>query len=356
MKYTVIPACKLTPNLNARWDKIQKTVPALASPYFRPEFTHAVASVRDDVFVGLLENKGRIDLFFPFHRKLGVARPIGLGLSDYHGVVATPDAEWSAEGLLRGCKLDRWEYDHLPVDQYHFNKYHVETSDSPIIDVSQGMEAFEASRDKAGRKQLRETQRKSKKLAEEVGPLTFTLHSPSRDILRQLMAWKSQQCQSTGTVDYFAIDWCAKLIERIHETRDHDFGGILCCLHAGETLAAVHFVMYSRYVWHSWFPAYNHVLEEYSPGSILLLKMIEAASERNIRYIDLGKGLSLYKKRVMTGGIPVAEGCLALPSFRNRARRIREIAEGWAKQSILSPVLRIPGRIIKGKERKRRYE
>jgi CelD/BcsL family acetyltransferase involved in cellulose biosynthesis len=357
MKYTVIPGRELSPELVARWSAIQQANSTLVSPYFCPEFTQAVAAVRDDVYVGLLENGKGIVGFFPFHRKRGgVARPIGLGLSDYHGVIAEPDAEWTAEGLLRGFKLDRWDFDHLVASQSQFTAYHTAVSDSPIIDVSQGMGAFEDSRDKSGRKQLREARRKSEKLVEQIGPLTFTVHSPKQDILRQLMVWKSEQCRRTGTVDFFTLEWCKQLIEHIHATRERDFGGILSCLHAGDILASVHFAMYSGQVWHSWFPAFNHELEGYSPGFILLLEMVKAASVQDVKYIDLGKGLSLYKKRVMTGSIPVAEGCVAIPSFRNRLRLIQESAEEWGRQSYLRPVFRIPGRIIKGIERKKRYE
>lgn len=70
----------------------------------------------------------------------------------------------------------------------------------------------------------------------------------------------------------------------------------------------------------------------------------------------LGKGLSLYKKRVMTCGIPVAEGCLALPSFRYSIRDSRQNAEVWGKAIFFQPILRIPGRIIKKVERQRRFE
>ncbi len=357
MRYTVIPARELTSELTGRWRSIQQANDALANPYFCPEFTQAVASVRNDVFVGILRNSSRIEGFFPFHRSRGgIARPVGLGLSDYHGVIAAPNAVWDAKGLLRGCKLNRWEFDHLPVTQQKFAAYHLEVAESPIIDVSQGMAVFEASRDKSGRKQLREARRKRKKMADSIGPVTFTLHSRQNDILKQMMVWKSEQCRSTGTVDYFSLDWCVRLIESIHAAPGPVFGGLLSCLHAGDRLAAVHFAMYSQNVWHSWFPAYNHDLEEYSPGILLLLEMIQAASERNVAYIDLGKGVSLYKRRVMTGTIQVAQGFVALPSLINHVHRIREPLEVWAKQSFLYPVLRIPGRIIKAVGRKRRYK
>lgn len=357
MKYSFIPYSEISSEQIRSWSMIQRMDVAFANPYFSPEFTQMVGTVRSDVFLGIMEHNSQIVGFFPFHRNRGgVARPIGLGLSDYHGVIALPDTHWEVGELLRGCRLTRWEFDHLPVTQQQFAGYHQEVVDSPIIDVSQGMAAYEASRDKSGRKQLREVQRKRQKLADNFGPITFTIHSKSRDILRQLMAWKSHQCRTTGTVDYFALDWCVQLIENIHSNDGPDFGGLLSCLHAGDTLAAVHFAMYSGRVWHSWFPAYNHELESYSPGFILLLEMIQAASDAGIDYIDLGKGMSLYKKRVMTGAIQVAQGCVALPSLSNRMRTIRENSETWAKQSFLNPVLRIPGRIIKSIERKRRYE
>jgi CelD/BcsL family acetyltransferase involved in cellulose biosynthesis len=249
----------------------------------------------------------------------------------------------------------RWEFNHLPADQRQFAAYHNAVSDSPIIDVSQGVEAFVESRDKSGRKYLAEVQRKKRKLAEQIGPLTFTAHSMSRDILYQMIDWKSAQCKRTGSVDFFSLNWCIRLIEYIHNCQGPDFGGLLSCLYAGNDLVAIHFGMYSRHVWHSWFPAYNHDLDEYSPGSILLLEMVISASEKDISYIDLGKGVSLYKKRVMTGSIPVAEGRLEVPSIFNRIWALRGVAEVRIRNSVLFPVLRFPGREIKKFERKRRY-
>lgn len=357
MKYRVITGRELGPELVTRWQELQRADGALASPYFHPEFTRAVAAVRDDVRIGIMEDGDRVVGFFPFHRaRGGVARPVGLGLSDYHGVIADPDAEWTAPELMRGCGLVRWEFDHLLAGQPQFASWHDRVSDSPVIDVSAGFEAFAASRDKSGRKLLREIERKQEKLVERRSPIVFTPHTEDPAILQQLIAWKAEQCRRTGTVDYFSLGWCRKLIENLHSTQGRDFGGLLACLHVGEQLAAVHFAMYSRRVWHSWFPAYNHHLEEYSPGLLLLREMIKAAAATNISYIDLGKGLSMYKRRMMTGAIPVAEGVVALPSLVNQAINLRGKLEQWGRKSAFKPILLIPGRVIKSMERKKRYE
>jgi CelD/BcsL family acetyltransferase involved in cellulose biosynthesis len=357
MKYRVISGLELGPDLIERWEELQRANDSLTSPYFNPEFIRSVASVRDDVRIGLMENDNRVFGFFPFqHKKGGVARPVGLGLSDYHGVIADHCTSWTAQELMRGCGLVRWEFDHLLACQPQFVSWHARVSESPIIDISSGFDAFVASRDKSGRKLMREIERKQEKLTERLGPTTFTLHTADPVILRQLMAWKSEQCQRTGTVDYFALDWCRELIERLHTIRTSGFGGLLACLHVGDDVAAVHFAICSNQVWHSWFPAYNHDLEEYSPGLLLLLEMIKAATKQNIKYIDLGKGVSLYKKRFMTGGILVAEGVLEMPSMRNRMHRWQNCFEQWSRKSPLKPFFRIPGRIIKRVERKQKYE
>jgi hypothetical protein len=67
MKITAVPADRLTPEQFQAWGDVQRADPALESPYFRPEFTQAVAAVRPGVvWVGVVEDGGG---FFPFERR-----------------------------------------------------------------------------------------------------------------------------------------------------------------------------------------------------------------------------------------------------------------------------------------------
>ncbi len=68
MDVTVIPGRDLDAELVRAWTELQVANPDLASPYFAPEFTQAVAAVRDDVEVAVVEERGQIVAFFPFHR------------------------------------------------------------------------------------------------------------------------------------------------------------------------------------------------------------------------------------------------------------------------------------------------
>ena len=50
---------QLKPAEIALWDRLQREQTDFESPYFRPEFTQAVAGVRDDVEVAVIEEDGR---------------------------------------------------------------------------------------------------------------------------------------------------------------------------------------------------------------------------------------------------------------------------------------------------------
>jgi CelD/BcsL family acetyltransferase involved in cellulose biosynthesis len=107
---------------------------------------------------------------------------------------------------------------------------------------------------------------------------------------------------------------------------------MLSLLYAGETLVAGHFGMRSSTVWHYWFPAYDRQFARFSPGLALLLKMAQHAEELGLRCIDLGTGMSLYKKRLMNASVSVAEGSIERPSCllftRSLKRNLKAILGG----------------------------
>ena len=78
MNITVVPGDRLTPKHVEVWSRLQREDAAVASPYFRPEFTQAVACVRNDVEVAVMEEDGEPVGFFPYQRRgRNVATPVG---------------------------------------------------------------------------------------------------------------------------------------------------------------------------------------------------------------------------------------------------------------------------------------
>src|SRR5688572_30376462 len=83
------------------WTDFQRADPGLESPYFRPEFTSAVASVRTDVEVAILEEHGAPVGFLPYQRgALNIGKPVGGKLSDYQGVIANVGTDWTPAQIV----------------------------------------------------------------------------------------------------------------------------------------------------------------------------------------------------------------------------------------------------------------
>jgi CelD/BcsL family acetyltransferase involved in cellulose biosynthesis len=262
-----------------QWAHVQRGDRAFDSPFFSPEFTAAVAAVREDVEVAVLERAGEPVGFFPFQRDArGIGRPVGLRLSDLQGVVVQADCDWRAEELIRCCDLRAWHFDHLLASQTAFGPFQFVEEESPYIDLSGGFDAYADERREAGSAVIHQTQRKARKVAREVAPLRFELNTTDRDVFAALRNWMSIQRRETGTLDVLDLPWALALVERIAVTKASGFQGVMSALYAGDELLAAHLGMASERVLHFWLPAYNRAYGRFSPGSILLLELARAAA------------------------------------------------------------------------------
>ena len=343
----VLPAKQLTAELAQRWRELQRQSPALQSPYFTPEFTGVVASVRDDVEVAVVEEHDVPQAFLPFQRSaLGAAQPVAGRLSDFHNWIAAPDFQIDPQTLLKQCGLSSWRFDHLLAPHDCFQPFIFKYSPSPYLDLSQGFAHYEADR-RAANSELATTKRKVGKLAREVGPLRLEWDCKDEKALRTLQQWKGDQYVRTGNVDLFSIDWIRKLFDNLLQQDSPELNGKLTCLYAGDRLVAAHLGMSSRNVLHWWFPAYDREMGRYSPGLALLYTMAQQANQYGITRIELGKGDEEYKFRISTGVDQVAEGCVDVVRTRLLLRRGWRAAREWVRNSPLRAGARIPYRLLK---------
>jgi CelD/BcsL family acetyltransferase involved in cellulose biosynthesis len=355
MKFSIMGGTELAAEHRSVWLELQRHNADLASPYFCPEFVMAVAAVRDDVMITVLEDGGKVVGFFPFQRgRFGSGRPVGGSLSDYHGAILADGATFDVDDLLRESRLGLWTFDHLIASQSSFAAYHRARAVSPALDLSRGYAAYRKRLKDAGRERATQFDRKARKLARDVGPLRFEAHTTDRRVLSQVLEWKSEQCKRTGVADFFALSWTRDLVERILAIREPHFSGELSALMAGDHLVAAHLGMRSSRAWHWWFPVYDHAFGPYSPGGILLLHVAEEAARRGLEMLDLGKGDDSYKVSFADREIPLAEGCAVRPSFAASLRFARETSERLLRSKAVQP-LRPALRRVNQWMRKQRY-
>jgi CelD/BcsL family acetyltransferase involved in cellulose biosynthesis len=330
-----------------RWSEIQNAEPALESPYFRPEFTQAVAQVRRDVEVAVMLEGSEAVGFFPFQRgPLNIGKPVGGKLSDYHSVIARSVTQIDATELLKACRLAGWDFDHLVTTQPSFEQFAMERGESPYLDLSQGYEAYVAGRRAAGSGETKEINRKLRKCEREQGPITFELDSDDESVLDLLMQWKSAQLKQNGLPDIFAFPWTTALLRNIHRNGHEKFSGLLTVLRLNDKPVSILFSLRAGPVVHGWIFAYDKELAPYSPGSILLLKMAEATQQHGISKIDLGKGTERYKSSLASAATPLWEGTVGRASPALWLRSGWRTARDWVSRSPLAGVSKVPARAI----------
>ena len=352
ISYRLITVNELDSTLIEAWRSIQSRHRSFESPYFCPEFTQMVACVREDVRVVVIEDAGRPVGFFPHQRSfLGMGKPVGGPLSDYHGVIADPGSEWSVSELMCAAKLAVWTFDHLVDETKKFEPHVTAQATSPQIDLSRGFEHY--------LRELRDPPqdfaRKARKIAREVGELDFTLHDAGSEPIEQMITWKREQYRRNRLVDVFGSHWTGELLRRIMNVQTAKFAGVCSVLRAGDRVIAVHVGMRSHRALHWWFPTYAQEFARFSPGIILLFRLAEVLAGQGLNLIDLGKGEDPYKQRVMTGVVALREGFVEQPSLLASTRQLRRALEAHAAQGGLAATLRLPLKVIRRIDRIRRF-
>ncbi len=348
MRIEAIPAVQLTADQLSLWSQFQRADATLDSPYFRPEFTQAVAAVRGGVEVGVLEDGKDILGFFPFQRgKWNVGMPVGGKMSDFHGLISRQGVDFNPQEILKGCKLSAWHFDHLIAGQEPFRPYHWSVAGSPYMDLSGGWQAYEKRQLAVHKISYKRICTKLRQVEREAGEVRLEVHAADNKAFSSMIDWKRKQYQATGVTDILAVDWTVALLQRILSYKDEPFSGILSALYIDNILAAVLLSMKSYGVLHSWFSAYSPQFAQFSPGLIMWLELAKVAEKWGIERIDLGKGPEDYKRHIMSDSIAVAEGSVDTRPLARIIRRHWHRAFHWLRNTPLRTPLLTPGRFIR---------
>ena len=345
MRARIVSIGDMTGEMIAKWNAWAAPGGRLVSPYLRFEFTAAIARVREDVRIAILEANGETAGFFPYHApRDGVIRPVGAPMSDYQGVIARPGARIDLPDVVRAAGgsaivFDNW---HGPLGGPA--KARRGREGSAVVDLSTGADAYFAGRRAAHKDHFRKMARRQRAAGRDIGPVRVSLDDPDGRAFARLDAWKQAQYRETGKLNVFGIDWVRDALEALRQPDGADFGGLTASLWFGDRLAAVEFGLKAGGVYHSWFPAYDPDLARYSPGLLLLHGLFEQAHTHGIERVDLGRGGHHYKKYYASYEVPLDQGRVLVPGMAAAAIRSWELAE-HAAQMMPDTVAEMPVRL-----------
>ena len=338
LEINVVSPERLSPAQVARWAQLQTMRPALGSPFLSPHWARAVAAAQADgaVRVAVLSHKGADVGFLPARAGRFTAMPAGTPMCDYQALVCEPGVRVDVADLVRALGVQRFDYAEMVEDDPVFAPFARGRAFSHIVDVSGGYEAFEARHRAGGGGTLKDTDRKRRKAAREVGEPSFRAFSRSRADFEQMIAWKSAQFRATGQIDIFETPWTRRLLDGLFVGREPDFGGVLFTLHFGDRLAAAHFHLHGREAVHAWFIAHDAAFERYSPGMILFQDILRWMDATPYDRLDLGVGDYRFKRELANGGQWVTQGFVGAPA--SPAVLVRKAAYGAIRAAEALPL------------------
>lgn len=308
-----------TPELDA-WRELRAKNPRLDSPYFHPSFAAAVHASGTPVTVAV---GGDLEVLLAGHRTGGLLRPAGWPGVDFQAPLIAEGAAFDPLSLLT-AGVGAFEFDHLLESCEGFERWIVTRRPSPYLDTTGGLDGYLGRASRSGKENMGQARRRAAKAAREQGEVLFTADSSEPAALERLIELKREQYAATGARDYFAAPERRLLVQRLLDTREPDFGGLMSTLHIGGHLVAAHLGLRSGGVLHWWFPVYDPAFARLAPGWMLLRELVAASPELGVTRIDLGRGEDEYKRRAKTGEVEVCQGLVTRNPLRLRARAARE--------------------------------
>lgn len=307
----VIRSGDLTARDCQRWRELQDADPALASPFFSPEFTLCASSGASNVFVAVLERDDRQVGFLPFERSGRSGYPVGRRYAFHQGIVIEPGIDVDPVQLVRACGLREWRFSHLLAAQAAFARFHRVRGGSAFIDLSEGFEAYLADRKQAHAKRFAELARNGRKLERDVGPVRFDARTDDPRVMRRLIELKCDQYARTHGRNLLEIDAYGDLLQRMVKTNAPRFAGVVSALYAGDRLVGGSIGVRSRTVFVGIITVYDQEFARYSPGGLLLLRLCDALAASGITTVDIGGSEHAYKLAWSSGETALAEGFVA---------------------------------------------
>jgi CelD/BcsL family acetyltransferase involved in cellulose biosynthesis len=293
------------------WRAMLAANPALASPYFRPEFARVAGRVCPGAAVAVFSRGGETVGFFPHQRRGGAMQPLAAPMNDYHGIIAFPGEAPSLEAaaeMLGAARLNLTAWvgpTGLGEDR---RTVQVELDES-------GYDGWYAERRTSFGKFFKDKERARRSMEAELGPLRVEHGLRDPALLDWLIDLKRDQYRRTGRHDIFACGWTADLLHALLKEEGEGLGASLAALWAGDRLTAVEYALHAGDQYHFWFPGYEPSLARCSPGILLSLDTMRLASVHGYRTFDFGFEGEHYKKYFCNGFRVVREAVVLKPGL-----------------------------------------
>ncbi len=284
------------------------------NPFFRPEFIQIMSHVRQDVHLFWGEDEKGLTFYWAMHlNKAGHARGIGGPFSDRNGPVIREGFGFDLSRFLESSCVKKFTTNGFMAPP-NMERYDL----SPILNneacIDKPFDLFYEeirSQHASLHKKLRRLQRK---LESECEAVTFTFDDTSPEAMQWLMDAKSQQYKDTGRHDVLGPKWVQDMFSSLRDYNNPDFKLCVSTLKTKGDFIAAEINLRSHSTLHGWIVGYNPNYKAYSPGYLIIMKILSEFNNQGLTYYDFGPGSEEYKKYFVNLRTPLKTGTLYAPN------------------------------------------
>ena len=312
----------------------QRNAP-MQTGFMDPDFARLIQDVRGDVSVLIAKDDVDIVAFWPLHIGAGrSARGVGSPFSDLNGPIVDDGAVLDLNQALRDVSIAGFSTQGL-VQNSRTKFSAIDTEELYLTDLSDGYAAFLEGQTKAHKSFYKSLRRKGRKVTNDFKDVEFTFDNTSVEVFNQLIALKRRQFEATRRHDVLKPEWVMKMLNVLQSKTLPDTRSILSTLHFDGKLAAAELNLCCGDTLQGWLVAYDPSLHQYSPGNLIIQRILEAMPDHGLQTYDSGAGAGYYKKfhsnRVETVHVGTIEG------HDNWLSPINLLGNGWSFLEKQSP-------------------
>jgi CelD/BcsL family acetyltransferase involved in cellulose biosynthesis len=304
--------------LNA-WTNLLGAETLSAGLFMHPEFCAAAHEILGPVDVVVIEDQGRVVGLLPLNRAHGmhglmrgytqVAQDISDGFSFLveDGYLDMVGAALAKAGVWSGF------YTHFATGRRIPDVKIGPTTKTYILRRQNDDRDMWVQLKDRSQRFWSDTERCARRLNDLPGGYKFHWQSPSpeRD-LNILINLKLDQYTRTGMSGSALFrDSTQKFLKTLALKNMYGYSAPLSVLYCGDKLVAAHLGLLGGERLHYWFPAYEPAYAKYSPGKVLLSKVMKHCGALGVEVIDFGEGHADYKEAAATETYELAKVVVA---------------------------------------------
>lgn len=235
--------------------------------------------------------------YIPVYQPFGPSFAFPIPMCDYQAVAHFKGARLDYRHILQRAGICRWKYENI-TDGQGLSEISRRSDRRPIPMIRMAGSFAEYLYDRARNgSTYHSILPMSRRLARDIGEVTLKRASSSEEFVDRLLSFKIARQPAAKPFDPFV----RKALLRFADHENGDIRGIPHMLVAGDEVLALSLSLEAGDQAYYWFCSYDPRFARYSPGSVLLMKIIEELHARKFNACDLGPGGEPWKERFATG-------------------------------------------------------